>query len=139
MRGLGCLMIIDEIMKAVITRARKRLLPCEVFNIICGTSVGGFISILLGRLGMDCATAIRHYEEAMKLLLKGGGAKVWDNIAQSHCIDTAEFSVYLNNVVGDVTGSPDVPMKVSTQDGHDPHRHPDTKVRATTKIFARLF
>jgi hypothetical protein len=129
MRGLGCLMIIDEIMKAVITRARKRLLPCEVFDIICGTSVGGFISILLGRLGMDCATAIKHYEEAIKHLLKGRGYNVWDCIAQSQTIDTTKFYGYLNNVVSDITGSPGVPMKMSTQDGTS--RHPSTKTIVT--------
>ncbi|KAM6503827.1 hypothetical protein JOM56_000770, partial [Amanita muscaria] len=68
LRGLASLMVIDEIMKAVIGRSRKIMLPCEVFDLICGTSVGGFVSILLGRLGMDCETAIKHYEEAMKKL-----------------------------------------------------------------------
>ena len=135
MRGLGCLMIVDEIMKAVITRARKRLLPCEVFDIICGTSVGGFISVLLGRLGMDCATAIKHYEEAMKTL-KGRSDKMWDNIAQSQRIDTTEFSGYLNKIVGDITGSPDVSMKMAMQDDDDPHRHSSTKACVVSKTFA---
>ena len=48
MRGLAS-------MKELKARTERTLLPCQVFDLICGTSVGGLISILLGRLGLDCA------------------------------------------------------------------------------------
>ncbi|KAM6494769.1 hypothetical protein JOM56_009392, partial [Amanita muscaria] len=69
LRGLANLIIIDhsnDVMRAVIARCRKVMLPCEVFHLIGGTSVGGFIAVFLGRLGLDSASAITHYEDATK-------------------------------------------------------------------------
>lgn len=50
-------------MKAASARAGKTLRPYQVFDLICGTSTGGLIAILLGRLGLDCATAIDVYNK----------------------------------------------------------------------------
>jgi len=59
-RGISSLYIIRELM-AQIERERRatiqppptaRLRPCNVFDLICGTSTGGLIAILLGRLQM---------------------------------------------------------------------------------------
>ncbi|KAM6494615.1 Acyl transferase/acyl hydrolase/lysophospholipase [Amanita muscaria] len=131
LRGLASLMVIDEIMKAVIGRSRKIMLPCEVFDLICGTSVGGFVSILLGRLGMDCETAIKHYEEAMKKLVKSSGNDIWNNVAKHEFITTSEFHNHLNNIVRDITGSPDVSIKLAAEDSQDPRRHPNAKTFVT--------
>ncbi|KIL58379.1 hypothetical protein M378DRAFT_170633 [Amanita muscaria Koide BX008] len=133
LRGLASLMVIDEIMKAVIGRSRKIMLPCEVFDLICGTSVGGFVSILLGRLGMDCETAIKHYEEAMKKLVKNSGndSEIWNNVAKQEFINTSEFYNHLNSIVRDISGSPDVPMKLAAEDSQDPRRHSNAKTFVT--------
>lgn len=58
LRRLANLIVIDhinDVMRAVIARCRKVMLP-----------VGGFIAVFLGRLGLDCASAITHYEDAIK-------------------------------------------------------------------------
>jgi Patatin-like phospholipase len=53
-RGISALVILEEIMKEV--RRRENLkdvpLPCDYFDLIGGTSTGGLIAIMLGRLRM---------------------------------------------------------------------------------------
>ena len=39
--------------------------PCEVFDLIGGTSTGGFIAIMLGRLEMTVADCITSYTKFM--------------------------------------------------------------------------
>lgn len=52
--GLRCLSSLI-ILKELISRINDEtpLKPCEYFNLIGGTGAGGFIAILLGRLGMS--------------------------------------------------------------------------------------
>lgn len=40
--------------------------PCEVFDIICGTSTGGLVAILLGCLKLTVKEAIVEYENLSK-------------------------------------------------------------------------
>lgn len=124
MRGLGCLMVINALMKEITKRTRKAVLPCDVFDIICGTSVGGLIAILLGRLGMDCQTAIEVYEKAMKTLFEGN-RDIWDIIANGEYLETADFESYLEQVVEKVAGC----ATVSIKENIDPLMHSRTKVR----------
>lgn len=42
--------------------------PCEHFDIICGTSSGGLLAILFGRLRMSCSEAREAYETLGKLI-----------------------------------------------------------------------
>jgi Patatin-like phospholipase len=55
-RGLSALLILKDVLDS----ARRisgncGLLPCEHFDLIGGTSTGGLIAIMLGRLGMVTA------------------------------------------------------------------------------------
>ncbi|KAH8914193.1 FabD/lysophospholipase-like protein [Atractiella rhizophila] len=40
--------------------------PCDVFDLICGTSTGGWIALMLGRLGMTVRECIRAYEQIVQ-------------------------------------------------------------------------
>jgi len=53
-RGLSSLLILREIMEEVGRRKRIKPppLPCEYFDLIGGTSTGGLIALMLGRLRM---------------------------------------------------------------------------------------
>src|SRR5271170_3489133 len=62
-RGLSSLLIVQRLMHEVHrimtykgqgTTDGKLPLPCEYFDLICGTSTGGLIAIMLGRLRMVC-------------------------------------------------------------------------------------
>ena len=125
MRGLGCLMIIDALMKEITKRTRKAVLPCKVFDIICGTSVGGLRAILLGRLGLDCQTAIEVYEKAVKTLFEGNNDDVWDIVANGEPLETTKFERYMGQIVEKVEGC----ATVSVRENLDPPMHPRTKVR----------
>jgi len=53
-RGLSSLLILREIMMEIKSQKNADLipLPCEYFELIGGTSTGGLIAIMLGRLRM---------------------------------------------------------------------------------------
>jgi Patatin-like phospholipase len=53
-RGLSSLLILREIMEEIErkTGAEEAPRPCDYFDLIGGTSTGGLIAIMLGRLGM---------------------------------------------------------------------------------------
>jgi patatin-like phospholipase/acyl hydrolase len=37
--------------------------PCQIFDLICGTSTRGLIAILLGPFGLSCEEAVDVYKE----------------------------------------------------------------------------
>ncbi len=47
-RGLSSLLILENLMHRI--SPEKEIRPCEVFHIIGGTSTGGIIALMLGRL-----------------------------------------------------------------------------------------
>src|SRR5271169_1081722 len=53
-RGLSSLLILQQLMEEIGRRKRAAdtPLPCEYFDLIGGTSTGGLIAIMLGRLRM---------------------------------------------------------------------------------------
>jgi hypothetical protein len=118
-------------MKAASSRARKSLLPCEVFDIISGTSTGGLIAILLGRLGLDCTTAIRVYLDLTLALCGSNETAFWENFLSSvdTGLDSKQFETLLASTVADYSGLSDTPMK--TDDGLDVKSHKSTKVFPT--------
>ncbi|CAK7198610.1 hypothetical protein SEUCBS139899_001274 [Sporothrix eucalyptigena] len=58
-RGLSSLMILRRLMAAVNPESPPK--PCEYFDMIGGTSTGGLIAIMLGRLGMTVDECIEAY------------------------------------------------------------------------------
>ncbi|KAL8364966.1 hypothetical protein RB595_003991 [Gaeumannomyces hyphopodioides] len=64
-RGLSSLLILEHIMEGIrkaegLSEVPK---PCERFDLIGGTSTGGIIAIMLGRLGMSVDECIRAYRK----------------------------------------------------------------------------
>ncbi|KAF2158158.1 FabD/lysophospholipase-like protein [Myriangium duriaei CBS 260.36] len=71
-RGLSPLYLLKAIMDQLNEQrarlAQPRVRPCDVFDLIGGTSTGGLIAIMLGRLEMDvdeCITAYRLLAESV--------------------------------------------------------------------------
>ncbi|CAK7240110.1 MAG: hypothetical protein STHCBS139747_001547 [Sporothrix thermara] len=58
-RGLSSLVILSELMATVDPELPPR--PCDYFDMIGGTSTGGLIAIMLGRLRMTVAECIEAY------------------------------------------------------------------------------
>jgi patatin-like phospholipase/acyl hydrolase len=64
MQGLSTLMILNDLMDAIAandhnTAGKPR--PCDVFDIIGGIGVGGWLALLLGRFHFDVPTCIKVY------------------------------------------------------------------------------
>ncbi|KAL8734464.1 MAG: hypothetical protein Q9181_003167 [Wetmoreana brouardii] len=64
-RGVSILLILDEIMKRVQHDKGLEHLPrpCDYFNLIGGTSTGGLIALMLGRLQMTTKDALQTYNK----------------------------------------------------------------------------
>ncbi|KAK3939298.1 acyl transferase/acyl hydrolase/lysophospholipase [Diplogelasinospora grovesii] len=60
-RGLASLVILEYLMKAVADDPNNPPKPCEFFHMIGGTSTGGLIAIMLGRLHMTVQEAKEAY------------------------------------------------------------------------------
>lgn len=64
-RGLSSLYILQELMKQVAGDPSNPPKPCHWFNMIGGTSTGGLIAIMLGRLQMSVKECIDAYTKMM--------------------------------------------------------------------------
>ncbi|KAJ4243526.1 hypothetical protein NW757_011165 [Fusarium falciforme] len=90
-RGVAALMHLDAVMKKLAPGKK----PCEVFDLIGGTSTGGFIAIMLGRLQMSVKDCLDSYRKFMNIVfsakrwtkasLIATGSK-WDASALERCI-----------------------------------------------------
>ncbi|KAK0470078.1 acyl transferase/acyl hydrolase/lysophospholipase [Desarmillaria tabescens] len=78
-RGLSELFILDEIMKRI--QVHKNLQdtpkPCEYFDLIGGTSTGGLIAIMLGRLKMSTAEALQCYKKLFSIVFNAENRKAF--------------------------------------------------------------
>ncbi|KAI9652560.1 MAG: hypothetical protein M1821_008367, partial [Bathelium mastoideum] len=79
-RGLSTLYILKGLMQRLNHERQKDRLPavkpCEVFDLIGGTSTGGLIAIMLGRLEMTVDACIDTYKEMMKLVFKAKSSRL---------------------------------------------------------------
>lgn len=103
-------------------------LPCQVFDLICGTSTGGLIAVLLGRLGLDCITAMKVYRELGASLFGKLDEKMWENIVNREGIAPVVFEEKLAVIVEKYTGEKDTLMKIENN-AHDKVDHKSTCVR----------
>ncbi|KAI1658195.1 FabD/lysophospholipase-like protein [Daldinia decipiens] len=67
-RGLSSILILQEVMENIrrIYNLQQVPRPCEYFDLIGGTSTGGIIAIMLGRLGMTVEDCINAYKSLAK-------------------------------------------------------------------------
>ncbi|KAF6806695.1 protein kinase subdomain-containing protein [Colletotrichum sojae] len=97
-RGLASLRILDKVItkaygddyevdggcSSQCTHEKKCIIPSQVFDMIAGTSTGGLIAIMLGRLGLGVKKCLALYKENMPVIFPPGAW--YDNVKRS--VDT---------------------------------------------------
>ncbi|MCJ1475374.1 hypothetical protein MMC13_004036 [Lambiella insularis] len=80
-RGLSTLLILQLLMNFINERLKKSMLlgetfgdvnPHQIFDFVAGTSTGGLIAIMLGKLGMTVEECIGKYQELSKAIFGKG-------------------------------------------------------------------
>ena len=107
-RGLSSLLILQDIMDQIRRNLKLQETPppCEYFDLICGTSTGGLIAILLGRLRMSVNDAIRVYISFAKQVF---AAKATRHLSPNR-FDHKKFEGVIKFIIKDLTGDEDAPM-----------------------------
>ena len=113
-RGLSSLIILNHIMRMLADDPDDVPVPspCQIFDLICGTSTGGIIAILLGRLGLDCLTAISVYQELGPRVFGRDEGKVWSHILEGEQFSSAAYETFLGEIVEKYTGRQTTTMKI---------------------------
>ncbi|KAF7778948.1 hypothetical protein Agabi119p4_3293 [Agaricus bisporus var. burnettii] len=122
-RGLSELLIIKKVMHRLMFEENEKRKknsqeplsvlpkPCDYFDLIGGTSTGGIIALMLGRLRMDVETAIERYNDLAKRVFST--PKRWgDGAFKSTTLEEA-----MKSVVETVTGDSESPLLESDQAG----------------------
>ncbi|KAF8815236.1 FabD/lysophospholipase-like protein [Phlegmacium glaucopus] len=132
-RGLSCLLILRHLMKQIHTDPDlDPPKPCQVFDLICGSSTGGLIAILLGRFGLSCDEAIEVYEEIGATMFDGeaDNGKIWGHIIHGEQFSSSKFEKKLEEIIEKHTGNKDMLFKPST-DAPDGLAHDRTRTFVT--------
>jgi hypothetical protein len=89
--------------------------PCDHFDLICGTSSGGLLAILFGRLRMSCSEAREAYETLGRLMFaeEPGTGKI---IVHLEDANRDKFRKELERIVSEKVGKADAPMDPAAED-----------------------
>ena len=125
-RGLSSLLILRNVMERLQIKCNWKQvpLPCEVFDLICGTSTGGIIALMLGRLRMSIEEAIHGYLDFSRTVF---GKKSTDmsllswafssqgrnekNTSRSAIYDASVLEEWVKKIAADHGGDPLAPLE----------------------------
>ncbi|KAH7907768.1 acyl transferase/acyl hydrolase/lysophospholipase [Hygrophoropsis aurantiaca] len=127
-RGLACLLILAHLTEEIAGGSDEDPpKPCQIFDLICGTSTGGLIAILLGRFGLSCKDAIDVYKEIGATMFGGeaDSGKIWGHIIHGEEFSSALFEKKLEEITTRYTGSKDTLFK-PRKDAPDTVHHEST-------------
>ncbi|KAF8961379.1 hypothetical protein BDZ97DRAFT_1208591 [Flammula alnicola] len=123
-RGLSELLIIKEVMHRLMVEENTKRKedgqaplsslpkPCDYFDLIGGTSTGGIIALMLGRLRMDVDKAIKCYDDLAKDVFSD--PKRWGGDGKFKATKLEEA---IKSVVKDVTGDSELPLLEGNEAG----------------------
>jgi patatin-like phospholipase/acyl hydrolase len=129
-RGLSCLLILAHLMQEIGLDEDDPPRPCQIFDLICGTSTGGLIAILLGRFGLSCDEAIDVYKEIGATMFDGEAdmGKIWGNIIHGGQFSSTLLEKKLEEIIARYTGNKDTLFR-PLKNGPDTVVHESTRVR----------
>ncbi|USP74753.1 hypothetical protein yc1106_02027 [Curvularia clavata] len=137
-RGLSTLYILKDLMTRLnnerISAGLLRVKPCEVFDLIGGTSTGGLMAIMLGRLEMDVDACIAAYSELIKAVFEEKSS--WLPVSWSGKVKARFDSAKLKSAVENVISKTDTSLADAFNDGKK--RGCRTFVCATVKETASI-
>ncbi|EPS38438.1 hypothetical protein H072_7827 [Dactylellina haptotyla CBS 200.50] len=112
-RGLSELVILKEILQRVKHDCKLADIPrpCEYFDLIGGTSTGGIIALMLGRMGMTVDEAITKYETLSEEVF--AETKRW---TQDGRFKATKLEAAVKKVVKEFTGTEDTLIQASVTD-----------------------
>ncbi|KAF9553084.1 phospholipase [Agrocybe pediades] len=114
-RGISSLHVLKAIMLKITGNANAR--PCDYFDMMAGTSTGGLIAIMLGRLRMTIDECIAAYEKlAAKIFDAGLIGKVIDGVTTGARYSKDALEEAIKEVMKQYTGDPNAPMKDPKED-----------------------
>ncbi|KAF2128417.1 FabD/lysophospholipase-like protein [Dothidotthia symphoricarpi CBS 119687] len=61
-RGLSTLLVVESLVNAICVKIGHQVNPCQIFDLMGGSSLGGVIAIMLGRLQMQAHRAREGYK-----------------------------------------------------------------------------
>ncbi|KAF9006967.1 acyl transferase/acyl hydrolase/lysophospholipase [Cyathus striatus] len=114
-RGLSSLLVIDDITRAASARAKKSLRPYEIFDLICGTGVGGIVAILLGQMHMDCRSAIEEYKKLTSSFCGDDETRLWSQVLAGTPINCSLYEEALSQLCVNVYGTTDARIKLTKE------------------------
>jgi hypothetical protein len=98
-RGLASLLILKQLLRQIEDTSKKKhkYYPHKYFDLICGTSTGGLIALMLGRCGMDVDGAIRMYKDVGSRVFGSNEDVFLRTIIRGQKFDTANFKEVLES------------------------------------------
>jgi Patatin-like phospholipase len=115
-RGLSICLILRELLNRLIALGvPKDTPPCEIFDLVCGTSTGGLIALLLGPLKMTVPEVMKIYKHGSKRVFNTIFlATVLRKIVNGTKLSTKTLNKVIREVIWDATGD----MLVRMNSGH---------------------
>ncbi|KAJ9634597.1 hypothetical protein H2199_008880 [Coniosporium tulheliwenetii] len=96
-RGLSSLMILEQLMQTIDPEALPK--PCEYFDMIGGTSTGGLIAIMLGRLRLSIDECIDAYLSLSDRVFRKKGHRVTVKGQMQGRFDSEELARAVKEIV----------------------------------------
>jgi patatin-like phospholipase/acyl hydrolase len=114
-RGLSSLLVLEHLMEEIkdINKLPERPEPVQCFDLICGTSTGGLIALMLGHLGLSLSECIKQYLELSREIFGANDiSKLYNIIRDGSKYATPKLESVLKRIAGDTT------MNVPKDDRH---------------------
>ncbi|KAF7976548.1 hypothetical protein HWV62_6199 [Athelia sp. TMB] len=120
-RGVSSLSILKTIMAKVagVTEAEARnLKPCEYFDMIAGTSTGGLIAIMLGRLHMTIGQVEdEYYDLSSKVFKNNAGSDSLSSYTQIAYYDAKLFEECIKHILKNKSEAHDADVRLYEENG----------------------
>jgi hypothetical protein len=120
-RGLSALLVVESLVNAICVKIGQQVDPHQIFDLMGGSSLGGVIAVMLGRLRMQAHRAREAYKQIAKqvFLNKRDFAASRDPKAQTPDADGLALEKEIKKVVKQELGNEDEQLFEGKEDQGD--------------------